>query len=70
MTRRYKHTTTRQLGGDDGYCWAVFMKGRREPRVCGLTRREVSYYRDRFEREEEAARQTAKESEKPKEIVE
>lgn len=50
--RKYKHTTARQVGGDDGYCWAVFVNGRE--RVNGLTRREVTYYRERFEREEEA----------------
>lgn len=49
--KRYKHTTARQVGGDDGYCWAVFVHGRE--RINGLTRPEVSYYRDRFEKEEE-----------------
>jgi len=48
--KKYKYTTARQVGGDDGYCWAVFVNGRE--RVNGLTRSEVSYYRDKWEKEE------------------
>ncbi len=47
----YKYTKVRQVGGDDGYCWAVFVNG--VERVNGLTRGEVPYYRDRWEREEQ-----------------
>lgn len=47
--KRYKYTTVKQVGGDDGYCWAVFVGGRE--RVNGCTKREAAYYRDRFERE-------------------
>lgn len=54
MAKKYKYTTARQVDGDDGYCWAVFVRGKM--RVNGLTRREVTYYRERFEREEEAKR--------------
>lgn len=54
MGKKYKYTTARQVGGDDGYQWAVFLNGREM--VNGLTRPEVNYYRDRFEREEEARR--------------
>ena len=52
MKRRYKYTTIRQWEGDDGYCWAVFVKGQSRPVVCGLTRTEVSYYRNRIEDKE------------------
>lgn len=52
--KKYKYTTARQVGGDDGYCWAVFVNGKE--RVNGLTRREVAYYRDKFEKEEESLR--------------
>lgn len=47
MKRKYKYTTARQVGGDDGYCWAIFLNGSQV--INGLTRREVSYYRDMFE---------------------
>ena len=50
MPKKYKYTRARQVGGDDGYCWAVFVNGRE--RVNGLTRSEVTYYRDLFEKEE------------------
>lgn len=50
--KRYKYTTVRQWNGDDGYCWAVFVKGHSLPRVNGLTRPEVAYYRDRIEKEQ------------------
>jgi hypothetical protein len=52
---RYKYTTARQVGGDDGYCWAVFVKGDPRPRVEGLTKPEVPSYRQQFEREAERA---------------
>ena len=47
---KYKFTTTRQVGGNDGCCWSVFVRGREV--INGLTRREADYYRQRFEREE------------------
>ena len=50
--KRYKYTEARQWGGDDGYQWSVFIKGHSTPVVCGLTRREVAYYRDRIEKQE------------------
>lgn len=49
--KRYKHTTMRQVGGDDGYQYTVFVNG--VMKVNGCTRREGQYYRDRFEKEEE-----------------
>ena len=52
MAKKYKYTTARQVGGDDGYCWVVFVNGKE--RVNGLMRREVGYYRDKFEKEESA----------------
>lgn len=52
--KKYKYTSARQVGGDDGYCWAVFLNGREM--VNGLTRPEVNSYRDQFEREEEQRR--------------
>jgi len=51
MAKRYKYTTARQVGGDDGYCWAVFVNGKE--RINGLTRREVDYYRGKWEKEEQ-----------------
>lgn len=37
--------TAKQVGGDDGYQYAVFINGRMF--VNGLTRREVPYYKQR-----------------------
>lgn len=50
MTKRYKYTTMKQVGGDDGYQWCVFVNGRMK--VNGCTKREAQSYRDQFEREE------------------
>lgn len=47
---KYKYTRIKQIGGDDGYCWAVFVNDKE--RVNGLTRREAEYYRRIFEKEE------------------
>ncbi len=57
--KRYKYTTVRQWGGDDGYQWSVFVKGDWDdkPRICGLTRSEVSYYRDKIEKSEAEKRE-------------
>jgi hypothetical protein len=52
--KKYKYTTARQVGGDDGYQWAIFVNGKE--RINGLTRREVPYYRDKWEKEEAAKR--------------
>ena len=52
MKKRYKYTTARQWGGDDGYQWSIFIKGQSTPVICGLTRREVPYYRDKIEKRE------------------
>jgi len=52
MSKKYKYTMAKQVGGDDGFQWAVFVKyqgGWRE-KINGLTKREVAYYRDRFEK--------------------
>lgn len=38
-----RRITARQVGGDDGYCWAVLVDGREF--VNGLTRREIPYYK-------------------------
>ena len=50
--RKFKHAVPapRQVGGDDGYQWAVFVHGRMK--INGLTRREATHYRNRFEDEE------------------
>lgn len=56
MKRRWKYTTARQFGGDDGYQWAIWIKGYSVSKVTGLTRSEVNYYRERLEREKEAKR--------------
>lgn len=52
--KKYKYTTVKQVGGDDGYCWAVFVNGKEK--INGLTRPEVAGYRQQFEREEEKRR--------------
>ena len=51
--KKYKHTETRQYEGDDGYCWAVFLKNNPVPVISGLTRSEVPYYRNKIEKSEE-----------------
>jgi hypothetical protein len=55
MSQRYKYTTARQVGGDDGYQWCVFVKGDARPRITGLTRPEVRMYRVQIERDCERA---------------
>jgi hypothetical protein len=35
----------RKWGGDDKYSWAVFVEGRTEPVVAGLTRDEAQYHK-------------------------
>jgi hypothetical protein len=52
--KKYKHTIAKQVGGDDGYCWAVINKKTGRPVVSGLTRREVAYYRERVEKDLES----------------
>lgn len=51
MTKKYKFTTAKQVGGDDGYCWTIFVNGKEK--INGLTKSEVPYYRDKFEKEEQ-----------------
>lgn len=53
----YQHAypAPRQVGGDDGFSWVVFVHGR--PRLEGLTRTEAEYYRRKFEAEEREAAQ-------------
>ncbi len=48
--KRYKYTTMKQVGGDDGYQWAVFVNGREK--VNGCVKSEAQSYRDQFEKEE------------------
>jgi hypothetical protein len=52
MTSKYKYAipAPRQVGGDDGFCYVVYVNGREK--LNGLTRREASYYREKFEKEE------------------
>lgn len=49
-SKRWKYTQAKQVGGDDGYQWTIFVNGKEK--VNGLTRREVPYYRNLFEKEE------------------
>lgn len=44
-----KRVTARKYQGDDAYSWAIFVDGR--PTVTGLSRREVTYWKARIERE-------------------
>lgn len=37
--------TARKWQGDDAYSWAIFIDGRHEPAVSGLTRSQVAYYK-------------------------
>lgn len=41
--RKPNRVTARKYEGDDAYSWAIFVDGR--PRLTGLTRREVPYYK-------------------------
>ena len=34
--------------GDDSFSWAIFEKGKSEPKIEGLTRHEASYYKNDF----------------------
>lgn len=49
---KYAIPAPRQVGGDDGYCYVVYVNGK--VKVNGCTRREAAYYRDQFEKEERA----------------
>jgi len=46
---KYKYTIAKQVGGDDGYQWAVIDKKTGHVFINGLTRPEVKYYRDQAE---------------------
>ena len=48
---KYKYTIAKQVGGDDGYQWAVIDKQSGRTIINGLTRPEVKHYRDRAERD-------------------
>ena len=52
--RRYKYTTCRQEGGNDGYCYVIRVNG--QERINGLTRHETDYYRLKWENEEREKR--------------
>jgi hypothetical protein len=54
--KRYKHTTAKQEGGDDGYCYVIRDKHTGREIINGLTRHELSYYRNKYEKEQEAKR--------------
>lgn len=41
--KKPNRVTARKYEGDDAYSWAIFVDGR--PRLTGLTRREVPYYK-------------------------
>ena len=57
--------TTRKFDGDCAYSWAVFRKadvkgtrgvvfyGQAHPVVCGLSKSEADYYKDKLEKEHE-----------------
>jgi hypothetical protein len=53
---RYKklRITAKKYGGDDAYSWAVFVKGR--PRMEGLGKSEVAYYKRQIANLEEEGR--------------
>lgn len=59
MSTQFKYAcpAPRQVGGDDGYQWVVYLFG--SPIVSGLTSGEASYYRLKFENEERAKRNEA-----------
>ena len=48
---KYKYTKAQQEGGDDGYCYVIRMKKSNRELINGLTARECTYYRQRFELE-------------------
>jgi hypothetical protein len=48
---KYKYTIAKQVGGDDGYQWAVIDKKTGRSIINGLTKPEVKYYRDKAERD-------------------
>ena len=62
MSKKYKYAVPapRQVGGDDGYCYVVYVNNR--VIVNGCTRREASYYRDKFEAEERAKHENKRRS--------
>ena len=53
MAKGYKHTTCKQEGGDDGYCYVVRDKRTNHVIVNGCTRTEAIYYRQKYEQEME-----------------
>ena len=52
--KRYKHTTCKQEGGDDGYCYVIRDKQTGKVIINGLTRSECDYYRSSWEAKKEA----------------
>lgn len=50
---KYAYPAPRQVGGDDGYQYVVFVRGSQA--MNGLSRTEASYYRLMFENEERQA---------------
>jgi hypothetical protein len=49
MPQTWRYTRARKYAGDDAYSWAVFVVGEQLPRVTGLHRSEVDYYRKQLE---------------------
>jgi hypothetical protein len=47
----WKHSTCKQEGGDDGYCYVIRDKRTGKVILNGLHRSECKYYRDRHEQE-------------------
>lgn len=47
----WKHTTCKQEGGDDGYCYVIRDKRTKKAIINGLHRSECKHYRDRYEQD-------------------
>lgn len=58
----WKHSTCRQEGGDDGYCYVIRDKRTGKTILNGLHRSECKYYRDRHEHEQEVNDRITKEA--------
>lgn len=55
MSKKYRYTTCRQVGGDDGFQYRVVCVPT-GTQVDGCTRSEATYYRKKFENEARRAR--------------
>lgn len=47
----WKHSTCKQEGGDDGYCYVIRDKKTNKVILNGLHRSECKYYRDQYEKQ-------------------